>query len=1214
MPDNPQADRNLLFGILALQLDFISRDQLVAAMHAWVLEKHKALGDILCAQGALAHDNQVLLEALVQKHLRQHHDDPQASLAAVSPLPLVESEREQLSGAKAQVSWEGRVRSAIRQLLLQLDDPDVQASLAHVTTDREPEADAYPTRSYSVGMPTSAGLRFRILRPHAKGGLGEVFVAHDEELHREVALKEIQERHADDANSRARFLLEAEITGGLEHPGIVPVYGLGTYADGRPFYAMRFIKGDSLKDAITRFHASDPSGGRKPPESDSGGLRPPLGERTLAFRKLLGRFVDVCNALAYAHSRGVLHRDLKPGNVMLGQYGETLVVDWGLAKALGRTETTSTSAEGELRPASASGSAATQMGSALGTPAYMAPEQAAGRLDQLGSATDVYGLGATLYCLLTGKAPFQDREAGEVLRKVQKGDFPPPRQINGSVQPALEAVCLKAMALRPADRYPSAKALADNIEHWLADEPVSAWPEPWTVRARRWSGRHRTLLTGAAAALLVAAISLAAATLLLTAKNDELTQAYASVEQHAAHEVALRHDADKARDNANQQKTRAEIQKTIADQERDNAKQQKAEAEKQKANAEQRRREAVVNEQKALAAARAEKNAKDAEAAQRQQAEAATDLLASVFRHLDPRAEQKGLSFKDQMKAELDAAASRLDKEYARQPLIRARLRQALGEAQLGLGNAATAAGLFEKALADRKKHLPPDHADIEFTMNYLALAYQAAGRLTEALPLFEEVLDKQQDRQGADHFNTLLIINNLANAYRDAGQPDRALRLLKATLAKMKGKFGPDHPLTLLSMNNLAIAYQDAGQTKKALPLFEEALAKRIETQGPDHPDTLLSKDNLAGAYQHAGRWTEALPLVEEVLEKRKEKLGPDHPDTLTSMNNLAFAYKHSGQLDKALRLYRAVVARSKAKLGAYHPLTLRAMNNLATAYRDAGQLDKALPLIEETLAKQKLKLGPDHPDTLTTMNNLAELYQDTKQLAKALPLLEQVSAKLKDRLGPDHPDTLLSMGNLADAYDEAGQLTRALPLYEDTLARMQAKLGSDHLHTLTTAAKLARTYLEAKEPKKALPLFRAVLAAQKKRLGRDNPGLAYFEAYIATDLLKYSQPAAAEPILRECLTICQKKLPDHWHTFSAQALLGVALLGQKKYQEAEPLLLKGYEGMKQREAQMPPSARRILTGTLQKLVQLYEATGQAKQAARWQKELQAAQRRAKE
>src|SRR5260370_26715601 len=295
--------------------------------------------------------------------------------------------------------------------------------MVHVSAARAKDADPYAT---AAGTPTSAGLRFRILRSHAKGGLGEVFVAHDEELHREVALKEIQGRHADNAESRSRFLLEAEITGGLEHPGIVPVYGLGQYADGRPFYAMRFIRGDSLKEAIERFHKGEPGG------SES-------GERTLEFRKLLGRFIDVCQAMQYAHDRGVLHRDLKPGNIMLGKYGETLVVDWGLAKAVGKRGGPGGSGTGDeptLHPAHASGSAETIAGTAIGTPAFMSPEQAARRLDLLGPASDVYSLGATLYTLLTGKAPVEDKDVDVVLRKVQKGDFPRPRELEPSIAPA----------------------------------------------------------------------------------------------------------------------------------------------------------------------------------------------------------------------------------------------------------------------------------------------------------------------------------------------------------------------------------------------------------------------------------------------------------------------------------------------------------------------------------------------------------------------------------------------------------------------------------------------------------------------------------------------------------------------------------------------------------------------------------------------------------
>jgi serine/threonine-protein kinase len=401
----------------------------------------------------------------VQEHLKAHHDDPHQSLAALSSA------------------------SSLRQHLSRLGDADVQASIAAWDHAHEPAEETGPY----LPRDDSATLRYRILRPHAKGGLGEVYVAEDQELRREVALKQIQPQFADAPQARGRFLLEAEVTGGLEHPGIVPVYGLGHYADGRPFYAMRFVRGDNLKEAVRRFHEAHRPG-RDP------------AERNLALRGLLGRFVDVCQAVAYAHSRGVLHRDLKPGNILLGKFGETLVVDWGLAKVLGRPEGTERDGEMTLRPSSGSGVAETQAGSAVGTPSFMSPEQAAGRLEELGPASDVYSLGATLYHLLTGQAPFRGADPGEILQQVGRGEFVPPRRVKPEVPASLEAVCLKAMALRPRDRYVSALALAADVEHWLADEPIAAYREPVAVRLRRWARRNRTLVAGAAAALVVAVV------------------------------------------------------------------------------------------------------------------------------------------------------------------------------------------------------------------------------------------------------------------------------------------------------------------------------------------------------------------------------------------------------------------------------------------------------------------------------------------------------------------------------------------------------------------------------------------------------------------------------------------------------------------------------------------------------------------------------------
>jgi formylglycine-generating enzyme required for sulfatase activity/tRNA A-37 threonylcarbamoyl transferase component Bud32 len=481
------ADRNLLFGVLALHNDLISREQLVAAVGAWAPTKARPLAEILVEQGALSAARRTLMEPLVEEHLRAHGGDPARSLASNSTF------------------------GPVREDLEALADPDVRASLAAYASTR-PTDDSYATRppeadpgggSAPVTGDRDWSPRFRILRPHARGGLGEVFVAEDRELRRKVALKEIQARHADRPDSRARFLVEAEVTGALEHPGIVPVYGLGTYPDGRPFYAMRFISGDSLTAAIRRFH-EDRAADRDP------------GERTRALQALLRRFLEVCDAMAYAHSKGVLHRDLKPDNIMLGKYGETLVVDWGLAKAGGQVD----EAAGEEAVMPSSGSGLGTRGT-LGTPQFMPPEQAAGELDRMGPASDVYSLGATLYMLLTGRPAFEDRDPAVVLQKVIRGDFLPPRQVNPAVPRALEAVCLKAMARQPEGRYATPRALAEDIEKWLADEPVSAWREPWTTRARRWATRHRTAVAATAAAALVAllAVSAYAAQRLATARG-----------------------------------------------------------------------------------------------------------------------------------------------------------------------------------------------------------------------------------------------------------------------------------------------------------------------------------------------------------------------------------------------------------------------------------------------------------------------------------------------------------------------------------------------------------------------------------------------------------------------------------------------------------------------------------------------------------------------
>ena len=317
--------------------------------------------------------------------------------------------------------------------------------------------------------------QFGKLRLHAQGGLGMVFRAEDQRLSREVAVKFIRTNLADDTESRDRFRLEAEITSRLEHPGIVPVYGLGDSGQGELFYAMRFIQGQTLDDSIARFHKGEES------------HEVAATDHERSYRELLERFVAVCKTMAYAHNRGIVHRDIKPENVMLGRYGETIVIDWGLAMHVGRQGVFKQSGEMTLMPTSGNSSG----DSWGGTPAYMSPEQAAGTLE-LTPASDIYSLGVTLYKILVGSVPFAGT-LHELRSKVIRGEFKKPTLQNKKVSKAIEAVCLKAMSSAPADRYETALDLAHDVENYLADAPVTAYEDPMSRKLARWGRRHRTL-------------------------------------------------------------------------------------------------------------------------------------------------------------------------------------------------------------------------------------------------------------------------------------------------------------------------------------------------------------------------------------------------------------------------------------------------------------------------------------------------------------------------------------------------------------------------------------------------------------------------------------------------------------------------------------------------------------------------------------------------
>lgn len=304
---------------------------------------------------------------------------------------------------------------------------------------------ATPAAPYVVQEDVFVGPRYTRTAEHAKGGMGQVWLARDAAIGRDVALKDLR-ADAGGAPAVLRFLREARITGQLEHPGVVPVYELGRDArTGRPFYVMRFIRGRTLSEVVAAFHKQRQAGAYD----------------SMELVTLLTAFVSVCNTIGYAHSHGIVHRDLKGENIILGDFGEVVVLDWGLAKRVDEKEESAARGARQLQ-----GPDRTIMGEVMGTPGYMAPEQAQGRLDLIGPCTDIFGLGAVLYEILSGVPPFPGSDTREVLQKARRGVIVPPRQFWVDVPPGLEGACLKALARKPKDRHARAIDLGHEIQGW----------------------------------------------------------------------------------------------------------------------------------------------------------------------------------------------------------------------------------------------------------------------------------------------------------------------------------------------------------------------------------------------------------------------------------------------------------------------------------------------------------------------------------------------------------------------------------------------------------------------------------------------------------------------------------------------------------------------------------------------------------------------------
>jgi len=830
------------------------------------------------------------------------------------------------------------------------DRPENDASTIVVSRDTVNPGHPFPE-------PDGYELREQI----GKGGMGIVYRARDCAMNREVAIKILQEKYAPDSMTAARFVEEAQITGQLQHPGIPAVYEVSKFSDGRPFLAMKLIRGDTL-DTLLKSNA-------------------PINR--------LAVFESICQALGYAHAHNVIHRDLKPANIMVGAFGEVQVMDWGLAKVLTVSRETKSSEEveaTEIRSARGTDSSATQDGSVLGTPAYMPPEQAAGEIDKIDQRSDVFGLGAILCVLLTGKPPYCGQDFVSVQLKAIGGETREAlaRLDQSDAEPGVVALCKQCLSFDPADRPADANAIATIVGNLRREaEERARQAELDRAKAEVFAAeqrKRRRVWLGLAAALMVGIVA---------------SCSFAAWANHA------RNQADQAR-----------IRETAARETAERAQQEEAKA----------KRDAI--EQATLATEHKSFLLIDLHAlgaTERQQAEA-----AEGFVKMDPDLKLRDVIIR---------ATRTIEGKFANQPLVEAEIRASLGHTLNSMGRPDLAIPQLTRARELIALRFGPDDPNALRCATNLAVSYSNLRQSAKALKLREEILLLQRAKLGPDHPDTFTSQNNLASSYFEFGRQAEALKLLEDSLAAQTAKLGESHPTTLASMGNLASVYSALGQNGEALKLQEKTYQLQKKHLGYDHPHTLLSMTNLATFLSALDRYAEALRLDEAALELRKQKLGLDHPETLLSMNNLASSYADLDRHQDALKLREVTLRLRKQTLGHNHADTLWSMGALADSYSDLGRHEDALKLREETLALRKQKLDPDHPDILRSLSAVALSLTLLGRHPEALKLREETLALRVKKYGADHPLTFSSRWDLIASLLKLKRSDEALVLIREVL-----------------------------------------------------------------------------------------------------------------------------------------------------------------------------------
>jgi serine/threonine protein kinase/tetratricopeptide (TPR) repeat protein len=964
--------------------------------------------------------------------------------------------------------------------------PEDLPTLAGVTSAGGQAAAPAPVAQQSIGKVGS----YKITRLIGEGGMGAVYEAEQDQPRRTVALKVIKPGLASPELLR-RFAQESQALGRLQHQGIAQIYDAGTADTGygpQPYFAMEYIRGEGLREYAEKQH--------------------------LNTRQRLEIIVKVCDAVHHAHQLGLIHRDLKPGNILVDENGQPKILDFGVARV------TDSDSQATMQ---------TDVGQLVGTLAYMSPEQVLADPLELDIRSDVYALGVILYELLAGRLPYNiSKKLHEALHAIREEDPSKLSSISRAYRGDIETIVAKALEKDKTRRYASAAELGADIMHYLKDEPIVAQPPSTSYQLKKFARRNKGLVIGIAAVFVVLVAGFVASALQAVRATRAEAQAVSQRDRATSAEMA----ATKARDEAVEAQRKAVAAEGVATEARDKAIEEKKRA--------------------------------DTEAAI---AKAVSEFMQKNLFEQVTGGVQGGASQDLGVSGALDRAAAKVDGMFDKQPLVEAGVREAVANAYVSLSLYAKAEPQVERALALRRRVQGEEDRDVLKASHILSGIYANQRKFAESTALLTRTLDIQ------------------------------------------KRNFGPEHVDTLQYTLALAAIYRASEQFDKAMPFARTVAETRRRTLGPDHKDSIIAAFFVADLYDKVKDQTQALAWASRAHESARRTLSENDPTALSAkavFQGLTLKATPNAPIDRAAR--NEVLETSARSLEARTASSLPEMIQFAASRADLA-IRQNQPVQAEAVLLEAIdaarRAGQDEPNMAGL---LVGAYAMQMKFAEAESTLKKV---LENPASKTMNQNIIgfALRTLAEAYRRDGRLADAEVHLVRLVPLSRVVPGEADLQARLDMFQLALNYVSLRKYSEAEVALRDLLQVQRRVSGPEIVQTVATIANIGWVRLQQKRYPEAEQSFREARAILTRTAAAGWERFNVDGMLGASLASQKKYEEAELLLITGYEGMATAPRATNASNTIFLTREQvgEALVQLYIDWGKPAKQAEWSEKLKA-------